>query len=66
METLLEQCPEAPVLGLSATHIRYLDNQRDMADELFDGCIASKMTAGRGHRARNFADAEARRAARES
>lgn len=34
------------MLGLSATHIRYLDNQRDMADELFDGCIASKMTLG--------------------
>ena len=36
----------APVLGLSATHVRYLDNQRDMADELFDGCIASEMTLG--------------------
>ncbi|MGN0803559.1 MAG: Helicase associated domain protein [Candidatus Faecivicinus sp.] len=46
VEALLEQFPEAPVLGLSATHIRYLDNQRDMADELFDGCIASEMTLG--------------------
>ena len=46
VEALLEQCPEAPVLGLSATHVRYLDNQRDMADELFDGCIASEMTLG--------------------
>jgi len=36
----------AKVLGLSATHIRYLDNQRDMAEELFDGCVASKMTLG--------------------
>ena len=35
-----------PVLGLSATNIRYLDNQRDMADELFDGNIASEMTLG--------------------
>lgn len=46
VEALLEQLPDVPVLGLSATHIRYLDNQRDMADELFDGCIASEMTLG--------------------
>ena len=32
VEALLEQLPDVPVLGLSATHIRYLDNQRDMAD----------------------------------
>ena len=38
--------PKVPVLGLSATAIRYLDNQRDMADELFDGNIASEMTLG--------------------
>ena len=43
---LLDQCPEAKVLGLSATHIRYLDNQRDMADELFEGSIASEMSLG--------------------
>ena len=35
-----------PVLGLSATAIRYLDNQRDMADELFDGNVASEITLG--------------------
>lgn len=46
VEALLEQCPDAPVLGLSATSIRYLDNERGMADELFDGCIASEMTLG--------------------
>lgn len=38
--------PDAKRLGLSATHIRYLDNQRDMAEELFDGNVASKMTLG--------------------
>lgn len=43
---LLSLFPETPLLGLSATNIRYLDNQRDMADELFDGCIASEMTLG--------------------
>lgn len=38
--------PDAPVLGLSATNVRYLDGQRDMAMELFDGNIASEMTLG--------------------
>lgn len=42
----LDKNPALPVLGLSATNIRYLDNQRDMADELFDGNIASEMTLG--------------------
>ena len=46
VQTLLNACPGTPVLGLSATNIRYLDNQRDMADELFGGNIASKMTLG--------------------
>ena len=46
IQRLLNAYPEAPVLGLSATNVRYLDNQRDMADELFDGCIASEMTLG--------------------
>ena len=43
---LLKAYPSVPILGLSATNIRYLDNQRDMADELFDGNIASEMTLG--------------------
>ena len=38
--------PDVPILGLSATAIRYLDNQRNMASELFDGHIASEMTLG--------------------
>lgn len=46
VDALLNACPNVPVLGLSATNIRYLDNQRDMADELFDGNIASEMTLG--------------------
>ena len=46
VQRLLEQYPKTPVLGLSATNIRYLDGQRDMADELFDGNIASEMTLG--------------------
>ncbi len=43
---LRELYPEVPLLGLSATNIRYLDNQRDMAQELFDGNIASSMSLG--------------------
>ena len=38
--------PSARILGLTATNIRYLDQQRDMADELFDSNIASWMTLG--------------------
>lgn len=43
---LLEAYPKAKRLGLSATNIRYLDNQRNMAEELFEGNIASEMTLG--------------------
>ncbi len=43
---LISAYPAARLLGLSATSIRYLDNRRDMADELFDGCIASEMSLG--------------------
>ena len=46
VEKLFYVYPDVPVLGLSATSIRYLDNRRDMADELFDGNIASEMTLG--------------------
>ena len=46
VEQLLFTYPDIPVLGLSATNIRYLDNQRDMAQELFDGNIASQMSLG--------------------
>lgn len=43
---LIDAYPDAKLLGLSATNIRYLDNQRNMAEEIFDGCIASEMTLG--------------------
>uniref|UniRef100_UPI003D78B080 Helicase associated domain protein n=1 Tax=Catenibacterium mitsuokai TaxID=100886 RepID=UPI003D78B080 len=46
VEQLLFTYLDVPVLGLSATNIRYLDNQRDMAQELFDGKIASQMSLG--------------------
>lgn len=46
VEHLLETHPQAKLLGLSATNIRYLDNNRDMAEELFGGHVASEMTLG--------------------
>lgn len=46
VKALLACQPRARVLGLSATKLRYLDEQRDMAEELFSGNIASEMTLG--------------------
>ena len=46
VQALLNTHLDTKVLGLSATNIRYLDNQRNMADELFDGNIASEMSLG--------------------
>ncbi len=46
VERLRGMYPGAKVLGLSATNIRYLDNQRDMAWELFGGNVASELTLG--------------------
>lgn len=46
VDRLLDMYPNVPLLGLTATAIRYLDNQRNMVDELFDGNIASEMTLG--------------------
>ena len=43
---LLKLCQDAKLLGLTATNVRYLDNNRDMAEELFDGHIASNMNLG--------------------
>ena len=43
---LLKLRPNAKLPGLTATNIRYLDNNRDMAEELFDCCVASDMTLG--------------------
>lgn len=46
VQRLIKLYENVPLLGLSATNIRYLDNQRDMAEELFDGNVASEMTLG--------------------
>lgn len=44
IRTLIETHPGAKILGLSATPIRYFDNNRDMTDELFNGKVASEIT----------------------
>lgn len=46
VQNLLKLCPKAKLLGLTATNIRYLDHNRDMAEELFDNHVASEMTLG--------------------
>ena len=46
VKRLLALYPQARILGLTATNIRYLDNQRDMAQELFEGNIASEISLG--------------------
>jgi len=44
VKQLIDIFPNAKTLGTSATPIRYLDNERDMSDELFDGNIACNLT----------------------
>lgn len=46
VDTLLSSHRDVPVLGLSATAVRHLDHCRNMADELFEGNIASEMSLG--------------------
>lgn len=41
VQKLIDANPTAKLLGTSATNIRYLDNARNMADELFDGNVVS-------------------------
>ncbi|RPK23995.1 Helicase associated domain protein [Paenibacillus xylanexedens] len=41
---LINNHPEAKVLGTTATPIRYLDGERDMTDELFDGKVVTNLS----------------------
>ena len=41
---LLDNNPDSKVLGVSATPIRYLDDNRDMSEEIFNKDIASEIT----------------------
>lgn len=44
VQLLIESQPQAKILGTTATPIRYLNNDRDMSGELFDGNIASQLS----------------------
>lgn len=44
VKRIIECNPDANLIGLSATSIRYNDSGRDMADELFGGHIASDIS----------------------
>lgn len=46
VQRLLMIYGDKKLLGFTATNIRYLDRQRDMADELFENNVASRMTLG--------------------
>ena len=43
---IIEDNPQAKVFGTTATDIRYLDNERNMSDELFDSQVVSTLTMG--------------------
>ena len=43
IKNLLQVNPEAKVLGTTATPIRYLDNERDMAEDYFKGDVISQI-----------------------
>ena len=51
INNLVKKYPNVPMLGLSATNVRYLDNQRDMADELFDGNVFLPRRSGKVRKA---------------
>ena len=44
LRQIMERNPGMKLIGFSATPIRYLDGQRNMADELFDGNVVSQIT----------------------
>lgn len=44
INTLLNNNPSSQVLGITATPIRYLDDERNMVEELFDGNVASEIS----------------------
>lgn len=45
-KALVQAHPDALYLGTTATDVRYLDGQRNMSEELFDGHIVSELSVG--------------------
>lgn len=46
VQSLIQANPQALIFGTTATDIRYLDDRRNMSDELFDGHVVSNLTVG--------------------
>lgn len=44
IKNILNAFPNIKVLGTTATPVRYLDNKRNMSEEIFDGNIANQIT----------------------
>ena len=44
IQRIFDANPTSLVFGTSATHIRYLDNARNMVDEVFEGTLANEIT----------------------
>jgi len=44
VQRILDAHPETYIFGTTATPIRYLDNSRDMSDELFGGVVAEDLS----------------------
>lgn len=43
---MMEPCGKTAIIHPTATNVRYLDNNHDMVEKLFDGYIASEITLG--------------------
>lgn len=43
-QNIIDKYPEKRIIGLTATNIRYLDKERNMNTELFDGNCVSRLT----------------------
>lgn len=43
VDKLIEVNPTAKLFGTTATEVRYLDDNRNMADELFEGNVVSRL-----------------------
>ena len=46
VQSIIQSNPQALIFGTTATDVRYLDERRNMSDELFEGHIVSVLTIG--------------------
>ena len=43
VNSIFNRCPNAKILGVTATPIRYFDNERNMTEEIFNGIVANRI-----------------------